>query len=149
MVLIFCVEFQELFHLTSDLCQAEKKITVVTSWATDKMTIIFTQNDNFDHFEWNICHFVHLLSLYQHLFSSQLEISQVLNGTTPEIQHRKWGPKYLCALPKVFQVFTLDKTIARLLPTIFWWLYYSLIDGILFWSLSEKITMRLVPSVLS
>ena len=58
MVLIFCVEFRELSHLTRDFSQAEKKITVVTSWATDKMTTIFTQNDNFDHFEWNRCHFV-------------------------------------------------------------------------------------------
>ena len=31
MVLIFCVEFRELSHLTRDLSQAEKKITVVTS----------------------------------------------------------------------------------------------------------------------
>ena len=30
-VLIFCVEFQELSHLTRDLSQAEEKITVVTS----------------------------------------------------------------------------------------------------------------------
>ena len=50
-VLIFCVEFRELSHLTRDLSQAEKKITVVTSWGTDKMTTSFTQNDNFDHFE--------------------------------------------------------------------------------------------------
>ena len=38
-------------HLKRDLSQAEKKVTVVTSWATDKMTTILTQNDNFDHFE--------------------------------------------------------------------------------------------------
>ena len=31
MVLDFCVGFQELFHLTRDLSQAEKKIDVVTS----------------------------------------------------------------------------------------------------------------------
>ena len=30
MILIFCVEFWELSHLTSDLSQAEKKLTVVT-----------------------------------------------------------------------------------------------------------------------
>ena len=30
-VLIFCVEFRELSHLTRDLSQAEKKITVFTS----------------------------------------------------------------------------------------------------------------------
>ena len=59
------------------------------------MTTIFTQNDNFDNFEWNKSHFVHFLSLQQHLFSSQLEISHVLNGTTAEIQHRKWGPRSL------------------------------------------------------
>ena len=34
-----------------DLSQTEKKITVVTSQETDKTTTIFTQNDNFDHFE--------------------------------------------------------------------------------------------------
>ena len=30
-VLIFCVEFWELFHLTCDLFQADKKLAVVTS----------------------------------------------------------------------------------------------------------------------
>ena len=62
-----------------------------TRWATTKITIS-TQNDNFNHFEWNRCHFVPLLSFSEHLFSSQLKISHVLNGTTPEIQHGKWGP---------------------------------------------------------
>ena len=32
-VLIFCVEFQELSRLTRDISQTEKKINVVTSWA--------------------------------------------------------------------------------------------------------------------
>ena len=50
-VLIFCVEFWELFHITRDSSQAEKKITVITSLTTDKLTTIFTQNDNFDNFE--------------------------------------------------------------------------------------------------
>ena len=63
MFLIFCVEFRVFSHLTRDLSQA--KINVVTSWATDKITTVFTQNDNFDHFEWNKCHFVHLISLWQ------------------------------------------------------------------------------------
>ena len=43
-VLILCVEFWELSHLTRDLCHAENKITVFTSGAS-------AQNDNFDHFE--------------------------------------------------------------------------------------------------
>ena len=30
-VLIFCVEFWELFHITHNLSQAKKKVTVVTS----------------------------------------------------------------------------------------------------------------------
>ena len=30
-----------------NLSQAEKKIIVVASWATHKMTLIFTQNNNF------------------------------------------------------------------------------------------------------
>ena len=30
------------------------------------------------------------------MFSSKLEIGHVLNGTTPEIQQRKWGPKMNC-----------------------------------------------------
>ena len=30
-VLIFCVEFREMSHLTRDLSEAEKEITVVTS----------------------------------------------------------------------------------------------------------------------
>ena len=62
-VLYFCVYFWELSHLTRDLSQAEKKINGVTSWETDKTKSIFTQNDNFGHFEWNRFHFVHLLSL--------------------------------------------------------------------------------------
>ena len=53
--------------------------------------LINWQNDNFDHFEWNICHIVHLHNFYQHSISSQLEISLVLNETIPIIQHRKWG----------------------------------------------------------
>ena len=57
------LKIRELSNWTRDLYQAEKKITVVTSWATDQMTTIFTQNDNLDHFELNRCHFVHLLSL--------------------------------------------------------------------------------------
>ena len=35
----------------------------LSNWQTDKMTTIFTQKYNFEHFEWNRCHFVHLLSL--------------------------------------------------------------------------------------
>ena len=46
-VLIFCVEFWELSHLTLDLSEAEKKITEQMT----KMATIFTQNDNFVHFE--------------------------------------------------------------------------------------------------
>ena len=64
-VLIFWVDFWELSHLTRDLSQTEKKITVVTSWATDKMTTIFSQNDNFNHFEWNrFCAFARLVITY-------------------------------------------------------------------------------------
>ena len=37
-VLYFCIGFWELFHLTRDLSQAEKKINVVTSWVTNKLT---------------------------------------------------------------------------------------------------------------
>ena len=50
-VLYICVGFWLLAHLTRDLSQAEKKITVLTSWANDKMTTIFTQNDIFNNFE--------------------------------------------------------------------------------------------------
>ena len=53
-VLIFCVEFWELSHLTCDVSPAEKKINAVT---ISKCT--------------------------------KLEISNVLNGTTPKIQHKK------------------------------------------------------------
>ena len=35
-----------------------------------------------------------LAQLVTTVFFSQLEISHVLNGTTPEIQHRKWGPRW-------------------------------------------------------
>ena len=49
-LLYFCVGFHELSHLTRDLSHTEKKITSVTSRATDKMTI-FSQNGNTDYFE--------------------------------------------------------------------------------------------------
>ena len=48
-----------------DLFHAEKKNTAVTSWATQKMKIIFTQNDDFDHFEWkqlSFCEFAQLVT---------------------------------------------------------------------------------------
>ena len=54
-VLIFCFEFQELPYLTLDFAQAGKKKLLLQAEATDKMTSIFSQNDNFNHF-------VHLLS---------------------------------------------------------------------------------------
>ena len=60
---------------------------VVTSWANaqnDKMTISLEMVK------------VVILSVAQlvpTVLSSQLEINHVLNGTTPEIQHRKRGPK--------------------------------------------------------
>jgi hypothetical protein len=38
-----------LAHLTGDLSQAKKK-NVLINLAADKMTIIFTQNDNFGNF---------------------------------------------------------------------------------------------------
>ena len=90
-----------------DLFHAEKKLNVVASWATHKMITIFTQNDYFHHFEWNRYHFVDLLSLWQHLSSSQLEIGHMINGTTHEIQHRKWGLSYNGKLrldPKIIPV---------------------------------------------
>ena len=53
------------------------------------MTTIFTQNDNFDHFEWrSFCAFAQLVSTC--IFFSA--ISHVLNGTTLENQHRNRGP---------------------------------------------------------
>ena len=48
-VLIFCVEFWKLCHLTRDLSQAEKKITIVISWATDKTT-----NSEIQHRKWGL-----------------------------------------------------------------------------------------------
>ena len=74
-IFTFCVKFRELSHSTRDLYQAEKKITVLYK-------LINWQNDNFNNFEWNTCNFVHLLSLKQHSFFSQLEMSHVLNGPT-------------------------------------------------------------------
>ena len=63
------------------------------------MRTIFTQNDNFNHFKWNKCNFVHFLryisACNKKIFYSQFEISHVLNGTTPKIQNRKWGPQCL------------------------------------------------------
>ena len=43
-VLIFCVEFREMSHLTRDLSQADKQINVVTSSANAQNDIYFIQN---------------------------------------------------------------------------------------------------------
>ena len=48
-------------HLTRDLPQAENK-NVVTCWVSDTITTIFTQNDNYDNFEWNSCHSAQLVT---------------------------------------------------------------------------------------
>ena len=75
-VLIFCVEFWELSHLTCD----EKKMNVVKSWTNAQNDIYFTQ--------------VVILSVAQlvaTVFFSQLEISHVVSRTTPKTQHRKWA----------------------------------------------------------
>ena len=48
---ISCVEFRELFHLTCDLSQAEKKINIVTSRENAQNDIYFTQNGRSCHFE--------------------------------------------------------------------------------------------------
>ena len=61
-----------------------KKTTVFTRRATEKMTTIFTQNDNFDHFEWIRCHFVHFLRLHQHLYAWD---------NSQKNQQRNRGPK--------------------------------------------------------
>ena len=46
-----CSSLLQLAPGSRDLSQAEKKICVFTSLETHKMTTVFTQNDNFDHFE--------------------------------------------------------------------------------------------------
>jgi hypothetical protein len=83
-VLIFCVEFRELSHLTRDLSQAE-----MLSEAEQmlKMTFISHKMVKVAILSGNSCHFCHLNC--NNIFFSQLEISHVLNGTTPKIQHRK------------------------------------------------------------
>ena len=45
-------KFLHLVVGSRDLSHDEKKNSIVTSWATHKMTTVFTQNDNFEHFEW-------------------------------------------------------------------------------------------------
>ena len=67
-----------LAHITRDLPQAEKKITVVTSWATDTITTIFTQNDNFDNFAQFVTTFI---------FFSDWDMSRVKRPTA-KTQHR-------------------------------------------------------------
>ena len=71
--LIFCVEFRELAHLTCDLSQAEKKITVVSSW----------QNDNYFYSKWkqfwgknmSFCAFAQLVTIF--IFFSEWDKSRV------------------------------------------------------------------------
>ena len=46
-----------------NLSQAEKKITVVTSWATHKMTLIFTPNNKFS-LRTILCDLIQLLSYF-------------------------------------------------------------------------------------
>ena len=61
---------------------------LILSWTTDKMTLIFTQSDNIDHIVWKIDVILCICSATNNIFfSSQLEISRMLNGTTSEIQH--------------------------------------------------------------
>ena len=79
--------------LTCGLSQAEKKITVDTSRATDKMTTIFTQNNNLTILS-KIDAILYICSVCNNIYlSSQLEKSNMLNGTTLEIQHRKQSKK--------------------------------------------------------
>ena len=60
------------------------------------MTNIFTQNDTFKTLVWNSCHyFGYLLSLYQHLFFSQLEISHV-KWVNSKKTNTDRGPKRSC-----------------------------------------------------
>ena len=67
-----------LSHSTHDLSQAEQM---------HKMAIYFTQKG------WS-CYFVSCSACNNsYIFCSLLEISHVLNGTTPEIQHWNWGPQ--------------------------------------------------------
>ena len=46
-----------------NLSQAEKKITVVTSWATHKVTLIFTPNNKFS-LRTILCYLIQLLSYF-------------------------------------------------------------------------------------
>ena len=63
--------FQELSYLMLDLSQAGKKKLLLQAEATDRMTTIFNQNDNFNHF-------VHLLSfLPTFIFFSACDNSHV------------------------------------------------------------------------
>ena len=75
------------------------------------------QYDNYFHSKWhpnhleiNKCNSGHLHSLELHLFSSQPEISHMLNGTTPETQHRTWGRLW-------FQLLILRKSFLHIWKT--------------------------------
>ena len=74
--------FWLLAHETRDLSQAEKIHKMITISLTMVEVVIISENS---------CHFVSCCK--QQLFSSQLEISHVLNGTNPENQHRNRGPR--------------------------------------------------------
>ena len=57
-VLIFCVEFWEMSHLTRDLSQAERENNVVTSWANATLTSISLKIFKVVILSENYCHFV-------------------------------------------------------------------------------------------
>ena len=61
----------------------------LSNWQNDNY---FRQIDNFNHFEWNRWHFVHLLRFQQHVHISFSAWAYRLRVKC-EIFYRKWGPK--------------------------------------------------------
>ena len=90
MFLIFCVEFQQLSHLTHDLSQTEKNINVVKADQMHKMTYISLKMVKVVILSENSCHFVSCSALTTVIFFSARDKSRVKWDNNPKhtIQNR-------------------------------------------------------------
>ena len=79
-----------------DFSQAEKKITVITSWATDKIPTIFAKNDNscIDHVIWTGYRMLKLASNFEvFVYFFVIEKHDDLLCNHPTFSRSWWCPK--------------------------------------------------------
>ena len=105
--LIFCVEFRELSHWTRNLSPAERKVNVVTNWATDKMkTILWFEMKLthkwpfYDYFWAFFCH------LYVHLSQNWASDGhfEVLHGSKSQLVQKLWRKMHIFSFSFFFVI---------------------------------------------